>query len=116
MSELKSSRTVVLFRDVNVGSGILSARCWGTCISASDQWACGIFFGFYFGFHQNKMVGRHTEQTLWMPRRYVVIFYITEGKPRAQMVGNGKYLVGRGGKVCSYYLQVPEGSISLVVI
>lgn len=45
-----------------------------------------------------------------------VIFYITQGKPKAHMVGNGKYSVGAGEKVCSYYLQVPEGSISLVVI
>jgi hypothetical protein len=32
-----------------------------------------------------------------------VLYYITEGKPRRKWYGNGKYLVGAGEKVCSYY-------------
>lgn len=47
MSELTSSGSGFFFRVLNIGCGILSAWCWGTCIFASDHWAWGIF-GFIF--------------------------------------------------------------------
>lgn len=45
------------------------------------------------------------------------MFYITEGKPKAQKVGNGKYLVGRGKRSVHNYrcLRINQPSDDLAV-
>lgn len=62
------------------------------------------------------MVGRGILDALGC-RGGKLMFYITEGKPKAQKVGNGKYLVGRGKRSVHNYrcLRINQPSDDLAV-